>query len=217
GLRAALLFNGEYAEAHALSVDLAKEHHPDLTLRDNVLLALTERINGNRKPLDDTIGACPAAPQVERDRWMNGEADDCGTNYCRMMALWDVDRAIAVAPRATLPHAYVEFLQESASSAIDSCTRPFAINDLQRVDVDLAKREWQSLRTAPQLPQEVRDKALWGLSWIAEQKKQWGEAIEWIDHYIQAKYRQPVAFSPDLWRDLASMPESSASWNGITE
>ena len=209
GLRAVLLFTGDYAGARALSHDLAREHNAEFAIRDNVLAALSDRIDGNRKPLDEVIAHCPGTPRVEAEQWgLDQELDK--TNYCRMMLLWDIDRAIALAPRATLPHAYIEFLQESAAPNMAPYVRQFAIIDIEHLDLDIAKREWQALLNGSEIPSDIRDQAFLGLASIAKLQKRWSEGLEWVDDYIKTNLRSPVGFSPELWRTFADFPETSS-------
>ena len=208
GLRAVLLFNGDYTEARALSRQLLEEHNQEYEHRDRLLFGLMERIFGDRKPLDQSIANCPAPSKLDLERWGAAATADDKSVYCRFQVLWNIYRASFLAPRNTLPHAYTEFLQESAQPKNDEEMRAFAADDLQHIDLDLAKTTWLALLNTPGISFDTRTRALWSLAWISEQKKEPAEAIRWADDYIATKFKQPVPFSPDLWPMIAAMPES---------
>jgi hypothetical protein len=206
GLRALLLFNADYKRAHELSRELAREHHPTLGLRDELLLGLTERIAGNRKPLDDAISKCPETPKAEIERW--GPPSDDPTDYCRTIVVWNIGRAITLSARGSLPNAYIEFLEESSQAkSID--LRSFAIGELERVSPGRADRKWRDLLATPKLPLDWKLRALWGLASNAERDKRWAEGLQWIDQYLDAALPQnPTGFRPELWKVLATTPEA---------
>ena len=211
GLRAYYLFTGDYVRALDLSRQLIKTTDARFAVRDVVLLALSERVSGDRRLLDDVIRKCPQVPKEELERW--DEAPLKPGDYCRLIITWDISRAITLL-HSNLPNAYKEILTEISANKESECTtRSFAIDELSKLDLDSADRQWRDLLHSPKLDPCLEQYAYWGLAKIAEQKKRWREGIYWLDRYIEMWAPTNDFFGPDLWKQLALAPEGTAGRN----
>src|SRR5438552_11029966 len=181
-LRAFYLFTGDYTRARDLSSELIKTSQPPYAIRDSVLLGLSERILGNKKPFDDAIANCPGTPREDLDR---DPTDLRNGDYCRNVLNFDIMRAISIADEKPLPHAFSEVLEENATKASYVAVREFAAEQLTRIDPKAAKSQWRELLDS-NVADWVNQRALWHLAKIAEEEKQWSEGIQWIDRYIDA-------------------------------
>jgi hypothetical protein len=216
GLRAFVLFRGDYARARDLSRQLSAEADPKFALRDSLLLGLTERILGNRKPLDTAIASCPGTPAEELGKSYPLSIPR-KMDYCQSALQWDIERAITVANGKTLPNAFKEILVESGSDKGQATElRSFAISELQRIDLDLADKQWRDLLIDPKCLECAAESAYHGLAEIAEQKKQWKDGIFWVDRYLSTQgYLH--SFRPEMWKWFADLPEGTwGPWTGLT-
>jgi hypothetical protein len=207
GLRGFLLFRGDYVRARDLSRQLSAESDPKFATRDRMLLGLTERILGNRKPLDEAMAACPGPSKEDLENY--GESSNPRhTDACQSLLIWDIERAITVSEQK-LPNAYKEILVEFGSEKeAASELRAFAIRHLERIDIDLADKQWRDLLIDPKCLECVAQKAYMGLARIAEQKKRWNDGIFWIDRYISS-LGYLHSFRPEMWKWFADLPEGT--------
>ena len=213
GLRAYVLFRGDFTRARDLGRQLDSD--PKFALHDSILFGLTERVFGNRKPLDDAIATCPGLSKEQLDDI--GESSQQRRDYCQSLVQIDIARAIIIS-HSKQPNAYKEILREGgADKKSPTDVRADAITWLQWLDPDLAEMQWKDLLVDPKCVECAAEKAYIHLARIAEQKKQWKDGIFWVDRYIN-ELGFARSYRPEMWKWFADLPEGTwGSRNLLTE